>query len=122
MKQTFTTHHAVQQLFDDKDGGWSWNGAQALVEYLEELETDMGSEIEFDRIALRCDYSEYGSLVEWAEGYFGEHAWRGELNADIDDESGNSEDMEDINEKIREYIHNNGQLIEFDGGIIVSSF
>jgi hypothetical protein len=122
MKQTLTTYQAAQQLHDDKDGGWTWNGAQALVEYLEELEADMGEEIEFDRVALRCDFSEYESLVEWAEGYFGDDAWRGELNADIDDESGNSEDIEDVEEKIREYIHEHGQLIEFNGGIIVSSF
>jgi hypothetical protein len=31
-------------------------------------------------------------------------------------------DEDELDEKIREYINDRGQLIEFDGGIIVSSF
>ena len=114
MKQTLTTYDAASQLHDDVDGGWTWNGAQALVEYLEELEEDMGEEIEFDRVALRCDFSEHRSLVEWAEGYFGDK-WEEEIGVEE-----NTLD-EERDERIRNYIYDNGQLIEFDGGIIVSS-
>ena len=117
MKQTLTTHDAATQLHDDKDGGWTWNGAQALVEYLEELGADMGEEIEFDRVALRCDFSEHRSLAEWMRGYWGD------LDTAFDAIGHYPEDGEDVLEElIREYIHDNGQLIEFDGGIIVSSF
>ena len=31
-------------------------------------------------------------------------------------------DDDEFDEKIREYIQDNAQLIEFDGGVIVSSF
>lgn len=116
MKQTLSTYDAASQLHDDKDGGWSWNGANALVEYLEELEEDMGEEIEFDRVALRCDFSEHESLVEWAETYFGFLEWEEEIGV----EENTLEDERD--ERISNYIYDNGTLIEFDGGIIVSSF
>jgi hypothetical protein len=59
----------------------------------------------------------YGaSLHEWASDYFGREKWEQELGIDLQ----NSDD--EVNEKIREYIQDHGQLIEFDGGIIVSSF
>lgn len=115
MKQTLTTYDAASQLHDDKDGGWTWNGAQALVGYLEELEADMGVEIEFDRVALRCDFSEHETLEEWAEGYFGDK-WEEEIGVE------ENTLIDEREERIRNYIYDNGQLIEFDGGIIVSSF
>ena len=87
----------------DDNAAWSMAGAFALVEYLEQVEEDCGTEIEFDRVAIRCEYSEHESLQEWARYYF------------------NSED-EGNAEKIRDFIHDHGQLIEFDGGIIVSEF
>lgn len=110
-----TTYDAAQQLHDDKDGGWSWNGAQALVGYLEELEADMGEEIEFDRVSLRCDFSEHRSLEEWAKGYFGDK-WEEEIGVE------ENTLIDEREERIRNYIYDNGQLIEFDGGIIISSF
>lgn len=116
MKQTLTTYDAASQLHNDKNGGWTWNGAQALVEYLEELETEMENEIEFDVIALRCDFSEHLSLEEWAKEYFGRDKWEDEIGVEentLDDER---------DDRIRNFIHENGQLIEFEMGIIVSSF
>ena len=103
MKNTLNTSEAASLLMADDNAAWSMAGAFALVEYLEQVEEDCGTEIEFDRVAIRCEYSEYESLQEWARYYF------------------NSED-EGNAEKIRDFIHDHGQLIEFDGGIIVSEF
>lgn len=116
MKLTLSTSHAADLLRQDENANWSYAGATALVEYLEELESDTGEEIEFDTVAIRCDYSQYASLQDWAHEHFS-NAWQ-ELGFDetegIDDE--------EFDDKIREYIQDNGQLIEFSGGIIVSSF
>jgi hypothetical protein len=101
-------------LADDQNSSFTRLGAFALVEYLEQMEEDCGEEIEFDSVALRCDFSEYDSLKEWAEDYFS--AWRSDLS--IDDDM----DDDEIDDTIREYIQDHGQLIEFDGGVIVSSF
>jgi hypothetical protein len=114
MKTTLTTSQAAYMLADDKNSSFTRAGAFALVEWFEQLEEDTGEVFEFDSVALRCDYSEYESLQEWAQDYF--TAWRSDLSID--------EDMEDeeIDDKIRDYINDQGQLIEFNGGIIVSSF
>lgn len=67
-------------------------------------------------MAIRCDFSEHESLQQWGEDYFGGDRWKGELDIDQDD-------MEDeVDDAIRDYINYHGQLIEFEGGIIVSSF
>jgi hypothetical protein len=116
MKQTLTTSEAADILFADKNAGWSYAGARALAEYLEEYEESTGEELEFDYVAIRCDFSEWDSLQDWAGDYFGTDAeWRSIIGC---------EDCEDeeTDDKIREYIQERGQLIEFDGGIIVSSF
>jgi len=44
-------------------------GRVALFDYLEEYEEDTGQQIEFDPIALCCEFSEYESLEELNEAY-----------------------------------------------------
>lgn len=87
----------IQQWeFTDKMVKWfSYNGANALFEYLEDLERDIGEEIEFDPVAIRCDYSEYENLEEIKEHY-------------------NIETMEDLEKHTT--------VIEFKGGIIIQQF
>jgi hypothetical protein len=116
MKQTLTTSQAADILFADKNAGWSYAGARALAEYLEQLEEDTGEEMELDFVAVRCDFSEYPSLVDWARDYFGADKWKRELDIDLDDLD------DEVDEAIRSHIQDHGQLIEFDGGVIVSSF
>lgn len=105
MKTTLTTDEAVNRLLADSNARWTRAGAFALVEYLEALEADLQEELEFDLVAIRCDYSEYPSLEAWAEEYF-------------------PEGLKDVHapEDLRAYIDSMGTLIEFDGGVIVSVF
>ena len=122
MKTTLSTPEAADILFNDKNANWSYAGARALAEYLEEYEESTGEELEFDYVAIRCDFAEYASLQDWADEYFSnaiEEFFQGVFRA----KSGqNPYDEDEVNEKIREYINDHGQLIEFDGGVIVSSF
>ena len=50
---------------------FSHAGLKALFEYLEELEDDMGEELELMDvvIGLCCDFAEYDSLAEFNENY-----------------------------------------------------
>jgi len=118
MKTTLTTSQAAHMIAGDEYSSFSRAGAFALVEYLEQLEDETGEEIEFDVVAIRCDYSEHDSLQGWAEGHFGTSfaEWKDEIGAD------SNADDDEIDDKIRDYIQDRGQLIEFKGGIIVSSF
>ena len=43
---------------------FSYEGLEALFNYLEELEDGLGESIEFDPIALCCDYTEYDSAKD----------------------------------------------------------
>jgi hypothetical protein len=121
MKTTLSTTEAAEILIADTYANWSRAGAFAIVEYLEELEDSTGEKMEFDRVAIRCDFSETTSLQDWIVEHFGAKSLLFALEfADI--EFDDLEDSEEIDAKIREYIQDHGQLIEFDGGIIVSSF
>ena len=114
MKTTLTTTEAAHRLIDDDNANWSRAGAFALVEYLEELEEDIGEEIEFCPVAIRCDYSQYADLQEWGgERWYLDSDMRSDLDLEIDD---------DPDSAIREFIQDHGTLLEFSDGIIVSSF
>ena len=57
-KNTFT------DTMTKPDNGFSYDGANALFSYLEELEESSDTTIEFDPIAIRCNYVEYKNLAE----------------------------------------------------------
>mgnify|MGYP003152949092 FL=1 len=48
---------------------FSYEGRKALFEYLEDLEDDIGEKIQFDPIALCCEYSEYDNFKQLQENY-----------------------------------------------------
>lgn len=118
MKTTLNTYQIADALKNDTNARWSYNGSLALAEYLEQYEEDTGEEMELDVCAIRCDWSEYSSLTDWADEHFGTNA--GDKLGYNNDDLYNDEDS--VEHKIRKYIQDHGQLIEFDGGIIVSSF
>ncbi len=109
MKQTLTTDQAADLLVADNNAGWSYKGARALVEHLEQVEEDTGEEIEFDRVALRCDFSEYPNAREAAE----EYGWE----PDEDDA-----DNDDAEEAAAEWLADRTTVITFNGGVIVQQF
>jgi hypothetical protein len=124
MKKTLNTYDIANALLADSNAAWSRVGAFALAEHLEECEESTGEELELDVVAIRCDFSEYTSLQEWASDYFADEAQAASaLGLDLDmDGVTVTNDEEEIEEAIRAYIQDHGSLIEFDGGIIVSSF
>ena len=107
MKQTLTTGQAVDLLATDDNAGWSYAGARALVKYLENLEDDTGEEIEFDLVALRCDFSEYPNAREAAE----EYGWEPE-----------DADSDDAEEAAAGWLGDRTTVITFDGGVIIQQF
>jgi len=115
MKVTLNTNEIADRLSSDKNSSFSYGGASALAEYLEDYEKSTGEEMEFDLVAIRCDFSEYESLQEWAHDHFS-NAWE-ELGFDEKDF-----DSDEFDDAIREYITDHCTLIEFDGGIITQQF
>jgi len=53
----------------DRKDNFSYHGKIALFDYFEQLEEDMGENIEFDCIAICCEYTEYENLKEFHKVY-----------------------------------------------------
>jgi hypothetical protein len=124
MKKILNTYDIANALLADSNASWTCAGAYALAEYLEEYEESTGEELELEVVAIRCDFSEYTSLQEWASDYFRDESQAADelgLDLDMDGETVTNDEQE-IEEAIREYIQDHGSLVEFDGGVIVSSF
>ena len=68
MKDTIAIHQFRDEMIKDRYG-FSYGGATALYEYFMDLEEDTGEEMEFDPIAISCEFSEYESLKELNENY-----------------------------------------------------
>jgi len=85
----------IDTLTRDEYASFTYNGASALYEYLTDLEEDIG-QIEFDHVAIRCDYSEYDTLDEILNQY------------------------DNINtlDELRDHT----TVIEFDNGFIIQNF
>jgi hypothetical protein len=94
MRKTMTRHEIIDGL--TSIGQFSYNGAVALAEYLENLEFEMGEELEYDPVAFRCEYAEYANFEEFQNDY------------------PDFENMEDL----RDYTI----VIDFNGGFIIGTF
>lgn len=104
MKITLSTEQAVNMILANKYKRWSYNGALALVRHLEQLEWEQGEDMEFDVDAICCDYREYKNLVKAAKAL----GWKPEEN----DEHSEG--------KALEFLKDHTDVIEFDGGVVIS--
>ena len=57
MITTLSTNQAITDLLADLSASWTYLEAVALVNFYEELEDQQGEAIEFDRVAIRCDWT-----------------------------------------------------------------
>ena len=112
MKITLSNCQVVDTLLDHEVLGQRTDdgiieATEALVDWLEDLEDDMCTEMELDPIALRCEYSCY-TLNELAEMY------------DIDT---SGVDADDRNEAILNYLNDHTIVIPVDNNnVIISEF
>ena len=92
--------HEFRRAFADCGRGdqFSYEGLNALFDYLEELSEDTGANIELDVIALCCEFSEYADLEEIKSHY---------SNTTL-------ESLDDL--------HEHTQAIQFETGIIIQDF
>ena len=107
MIRTLSTDEAAHLLLQDDNANWSYAGAHALIEYLEEHEEE-SAPIEFDRVGIRCDFDEYSSATEAAAAY------------DFTPEPGDDEETTEA--AALKYLEDNTQVIQFDGGVIIQAY
>lgn len=119
MKQSMSATDIADELMKDEYAAWTYNGARALAEYLDNLDDETGEETEFDRVAIRCEYSQYGSAWEAMEQY------QPEDMPTIDDPS-ESMDLVELDEaqeaEALRWLNDHTTVIEFEGGVIIADF
>ena len=101
MKTELTTYECAKALVEDNHANWTRSGAFALVEYLEQMEEDCGTSIEFDSVALRCEFTEYESAIKAAAQYTSEFTTEAAA---------------------LEYLEDHTSVITYDGGVIIQDF
>ena len=65
MRQSITAY----QFRDDLHSQFTYEGCQALFEFLEEREMDTGVEYNYDPIAYKVEFTEYANIEEVREVY-----------------------------------------------------
>lgn len=108
MKQTVSASDFIDafRAYDRQDQ-FSYDGLHALFEYLEGIESDTGTEMELDVVALCCDFTEHASAKEAAQ----EHGW----------EADPEKDEEESEEAALEFLRDVTQVIPHDSGVIIQS-
>lgn len=120
MYKTINEHDFINWFTqsDTYKDNFSINGLRALFEYIRECEEGMGGEpLEFDPIALCCEYSEYTSAWDAMYAYQPE---------DMPVEGEEGDDLVEIQEKNEaaalEWLQGKTEVITFDGGVIIRQF
>lgn len=103
---------------DTYKNNFSYEGLNALFDYLEEHEESTGEEIDFDMVALCCEYSEYKSAYEAMEEYQPE---------DMPNEGKKNDDLMEIQEKNEaealRWLEEHTQVIPVEGGgVVIQNF
>ena len=111
MKKSVDLYEFRETFQSFRPDNFSYRGLSALFDYFEELESDIGEEIEFDCIAICCDFSEHESAIACIE----EHGYSLEFDDDDDDD-------DEKEEKALEYLRGNTLVIPFENGIIIQAF
>jgi len=111
MINTMTQHDFTEwfRTSETRKDQFTYNGLIALFEYLEQYEEDTNTKIEFDPIALCCEYSEYETALECAKEY---------SDFDVKDK----EELDTPEEVALDFLEEKTTVIEFDGGIIIQNY
>ena len=69
MKQTVYLEDFRRAFESTRPKQFSYDALTALYNYFEQLEDDIGEELDLDVIAICCDYSEYKNFQELKSNY-----------------------------------------------------
>lgn len=107
MQDNTRLYHDLQKT-DGYKNNFSYEGAIALFDYLDQLSDDIGENIEYDPICWCVEYSEYKDFEEF----------QNDKSYIKDGKQVNGyEDINNLDE-----LRDNTEVIEFDSGIIVRDF
>jgi hypothetical protein len=110
MKTTVTEYTFIREFIAIRPDQFSVPALRALFEYYSEAEESTGEEMEFDPIAICCDWIEYASATEAAEAY----GWESE---ESEDEKNDPSEREAL-----QYLHDETTVLELSSGLLVLNF
>ena len=96
MKMTVSNYDFRREFLDIHPNNFSLMGLDCLFDYFEELEGDLGEEIELDVIAICCDYAE-DTAEAIAENY----------SIDVSE----CADQDEIYSTVRDYLADEGAFV-----------
>jgi hypothetical protein len=105
MKTTVTESTFIRDFIAIRPDQFSVPALRALFEYYSEAEESTGEEMEFDPIAICCDWCEFGTAIEGAM----EYGFKPDTCGDADTEENAA----------LEWLRDNTQIIEIEGGSVV---
>jgi hypothetical protein len=102
MKQTVTSYQFVDSFrAAGRESQFTRPALFALFDYLESYEEDCGVELELDPIGICCEWAEHDSAIDAANEY----------GQTFDDES-----------EALEWLREQTQVVEFEGGVVIQLF
>lgn len=108
MKQTVTEYQFVDSFrHAGRESQFTVPARRALFEYLEEYENSTGEELELDPVGICCEWAEHSSAREAADEYG--------FEAEGDDDDAREKSALD-------WLREQTQVVEFDGGIVIQQF
>ena len=111
MKITLTKSEFINRFLAVRAENFSRSALGALFDWYEELHEGSGTEMEFDPIAICCDWTEYATALEAAEAY-------GFLAPkEIDDERADRSEQQAL-----EWLCDETTAIETESGVVVMNY
>jgi hypothetical protein len=105
MKTTVSEFQFVESFrLCGRESQFSVNARRALFEYFERMEEDSDTELTLDPIGICCEWAEYPSALKAAHEY------------------GSGEKENDTEEAALDWLHEQTQVVTFDGGIVIQQF
>ena len=96
---------------------FTYEGLQALYNYLDNLSDEINQPLELDVIAICCDYSQYETAWEAMEQY------QPEDMPTVDEEDIDLIELSEKQEALAlEWLNDNTTVITFKGGVIIQNF
>lgn len=81
MKETVNFNRFLRAFrMADRLQGWTQDGLFALFEYIEEMESDLGVELELDVIAFDSEFTEWESIEEYNKAYDTDYEYAYEIS------------------------------------------
>lgn len=117
MKITLNFSQFIDNWPESRKDQFSYDALRAIFDYLEEIEAGSGEDIEFDPVAICCDWAEYDSAWDAMQAY---------QPHDMPTEGEEGDDLLEVQEKneraAREWLEERTIVLDAGDTIVIQQF